>query len=150
MQPHWSAFESLDPDPDPHSKSRSGSGSRRAKLAKLYKLFRHHWLHIVIWYSYMYQTSANYRSSVADPGCLSRIPDPTFSIPDPNCLHPGSRIRIKELKYFNPKKPNSGSGSWLSTHPGSRGQKGTGSRIRIRNTDRYHTLIVYYFLSLLL
>jgi hypothetical protein len=25
-------------------------------------------------------------------------------IPDPNCLHPGSRIRIKEFKYFNPKK----------------------------------------------
>ncbi len=44
----------------------------------------------------------------ADPGCLYRIPDPTFfhpgsriqtvSIPDP-----GSRILIKEL-YFNPKK----------------------------------------------
>ncbi len=40
--------------------------------------------------------------SVADPGCLSRIR--IFSIPDPNCLHPGSRIRIKELKYFNPQK----------------------------------------------
>jgi hypothetical protein len=26
--------------------------------------------------------------SVADPGCLSRIR--LFSIPDPNCLHPGS------------------------------------------------------------
>jgi hypothetical protein len=25
-------------------------------------------------------------------------------IPDPNCFHPGSRIRIKEVKYFNPKK----------------------------------------------
>ncbi len=24
-------------------------------------------------------------------------------IPDPNCFHPRSRIRIKELKYFNPK-----------------------------------------------
>jgi hypothetical protein len=34
--------------------------------------------------------------SVADPGCLSRIPDT-------NCLHPGSRI-LKEFKYFNPKK----------------------------------------------
>jgi hypothetical protein len=53
--------------------------------------------------------------SVADPGCLSRIPDPTF-------FHPGSelfpsRIRIKEFKYFNPKK-------WflssiLVVHPGS-------------------------------
>jgi hypothetical protein len=35
--------------------------------------------------------------SVADPGCsgLSRIPDPNF-------FHPGSQIRIKEFKYFNP------------------------------------------------
>ncbi len=48
-------------------------------------------------------------SSVADPGCLSRIPDPNFfhpvsrirtvSIPDP-----WSRILIKEFKYFNPQK----------------------------------------------
>jgi hypothetical protein len=40
---------------------------------------------------------------VADPGCLSRIPDPTFfhpgselspsRIPDPNCLYPGSASR---------------------------------------------------------
>jgi hypothetical protein len=47
--------------------------------------------------------------SVADPGCLSRITDPTFfhpgsRIPDPNCLHPGSRILIKEFKFFNPQK----------------------------------------------
>jgi hypothetical protein len=26
------------------------------------------------------------------------------SVADPNCLHPGSRILIKEFKYFNPKK----------------------------------------------
>ncbi len=31
-----------------------------------------------------------------------------FRIPDPNCLHPGSRIRIKEFKYFNPKKTKKG------------------------------------------
>jgi hypothetical protein len=47
--------------------------------------------------------------SVADPGCLSRIPDPNFfhpgsRIPDPNCFHPGYRIGIKEFKYVNPKK----------------------------------------------
>jgi hypothetical protein len=35
--------------------------------------------------------------SVVDPGRLSRIPDPNF-------FHPGSRIRIKEFKYFNPQK----------------------------------------------
>jgi hypothetical protein len=44
--------------------------------------------------------------SVADPGC---IPDPGSDffpsrIPDPNCLHPGSRILIKEYKYLNPPK----------------------------------------------
>jgi hypothetical protein len=39
----------------------------------------------------------------------------------PNFFHPGSRFRIiKEL---------------LIPDPGSRGRKGTGSRIRIRNTD---------------
>jgi hypothetical protein len=37
------------------------------------------------------------------------IPDPGSDffpsrIPDPNCLNPGSRILIKEFKYFNPKK----------------------------------------------
>ncbi len=38
-------------------------------------------------------------SVVADPGCLSRIPDPKK-------FYPGSRIRIriKEFKYFYPKK----------------------------------------------
>ncbi len=34
------------------------------------------------------------------PGSRIRL----FSIPDPNCLHPGSWIRIKEFNYFNPKK----------------------------------------------
>jgi hypothetical protein len=35
-------------------------------------------------------------SSIADPGCLFRIPEQNF-------FHPGSRIRTKEFKYFNPK-----------------------------------------------
>ncbi len=42
-------------------------------------------------------------------------------IPDPNFFHPGSQIRIKELKYFNPKIAlgnmirvvHPGSGSWF-------------------------------------
>ncbi len=77
---------------------------------------------------------------IPDPGCYlfpSRIR--IVSIPDPNCFHPVSRIRTKE---FNPKNGfyalgnmirvvHPGSGSWLFTYPGSRGQKGTGSRIRI-------------------
>ncbi len=47
------------------------------------------------------------KSSVADPGCLSRIPDPTF-------FHLGSRIRIKEFKYplsSSHKATDPGSGS---------------------------------------
>jgi hypothetical protein len=88
--------------------------------------------------------------SVADPGCLSRIR--LFCIPDPNCLHPGSRIRLKEFKYFNPKKTKKwflssrkydlGCSSRIqmltfypSRIPDPGVKKGTGSRIRIRNTD---------------
>ncbi len=41
-------------------------------------------------------------ASVADPGCLFRIRP--FSIPDPGSELSPSRIRIKEFKYFNPKK----------------------------------------------
>ncbi len=55
----------------------------------------------------------------------------SFSIPDPH----------KEFQYFNPKKIVSKlqeiwSGLFIpDPYPGSRGQKGTGSWIRIRNTD---------------
>ncbi len=81
------------------------------------------------------------------------IPDPGSDffpsrIPVPNRLHPGSRILIKEFKYFNPKKTKKWFLSskkydpgWSSQipdpdadflpipDPGSRGQKGTQSRI---------------------
>ncbi len=89
-------------------------------------------------------------SSVADPGFLSPISDPTFFhpgsrirlffIPDPNFFLPGSRIHIKELKYFNPKIVFKLSQIWSGLFfpdpdpnflpipdPGSRGQKCTGS-----------------------
>jgi hypothetical protein len=47
--------------------------------------------------------------SVADPGCLSRIPDPTFSIPDPGSELSPSRIpdpgsSSKNLSILTPKK----------------------------------------------
>jgi hypothetical protein len=45
------------------------------------------------------EKSAVVASSVADQGCLSRIR--ILSIPDQKDY--GSRIRIKEFKYFNPK-----------------------------------------------
>jgi hypothetical protein len=92
-------------------------------------------------------------TSVADPGCLSRIPDPTF-------FHPGSRILIKEFKYFNPKK----SKKWFLSSknyepgcssripdpdadflpsripdPGVKKAPNPGSRIRIRNTAPHTT-----------
>jgi hypothetical protein len=43
------------------------------------------------------------------------IPDPgiiIFSIPDPNFLQPGSRIRIKEFKYLTQKTVSKLSESW--------------------------------------
>jgi hypothetical protein len=36
--------------------------------------------------------------------CGSRIQLFPSRIPNPNCLHPGSRIRIKKFTYFNQKK----------------------------------------------
>jgi hypothetical protein len=91
--------------------------------------------------------------SVADPECLSRIPDPTF-------FHPRSRIRIKEFKYFNLKKwflssrkydpgclsriPDPDPYFLPIPDPGSRGQKGTGSRIRIRQ----HCITSLFFTTL--
>jgi hypothetical protein len=49
------------------------------------------------------------------------IPDPNFFIPDP-----GSRIRIKEFKYFNPKK-------WFLSS--QKYDPGFPSRIQIPNPD---------------
>ncbi len=99
------------------------------------------------------------------PGSRNRIfsfPDPNFflsgseffPIPDPNFYHPRSRIRIKELKYFNQKNCFLGSRKYdpgcsspiqilillTMPDPGSRGQKGTGSWIRILNTGGHHRI----------
>ncbi len=69
-------------------------------------------------------------------GMFIRIPDPNFF---------PSRIRIREFKYFNPKKwfhPLGNmirvvhSGSWLFTHPGSRIQGS--KRHRIPDSDPQH------------
>ncbi len=58
--------------------------------------------------------------SVADPGCLSRIRLFRSRIPDPNFFHPGSRIRIKEFKFFNPKNGFQAKGNMIRVvHPGS-------------------------------
>jgi hypothetical protein len=43
---------------------------------------------IVVYRSLLLDVFSGIVSSVADPGCLPRIR--LFSIPDPNCLHPGS------------------------------------------------------------
>jgi hypothetical protein len=95
------------------------------------------------------------------------IPDPGSDffpsrIPDPNCLHPGSRILIKEFKYFNPKKakkwflsskkyyPGCSSripdpdADFLPSRipdPGVKKAPSLGSRIRIRNTAVFNDFI---------
>ncbi len=76
------------------------------------------------------------------------IRDPYFSHPGSRVRiqDSGSRIRIKEFKYFYPKHcflalenmirvVHPGSGSWFCTHPGSWIQGPKRHRIRIRNTD---------------
>jgi hypothetical protein len=101
-------------------------------------------------------------TSVADPGCLSRIPDPTFFHPGSQIRtvsirdHPGSRILIKEFKYFNPPKKQKNGFQALKKYdpgcssripdpdadflpsripdPGVKKAPNPGSRIRIRNT----------------
>ncbi len=97
-------------------------------------------------------------SSVADPGCLSRIR--IFPSRIRGQKDSGSRIRIKEFKYFNPKNcfkasenmiwdVHPGSGSWFFTHPGSRIQRS--KRHRICNTDLYHNVgtvpVQFWFLN---
>jgi hypothetical protein len=120
--------------------------------------------------------------TVHDTGTVVQCCGTGMFIPDPSFFHLGSGIRIKELKYFNPKKmvsnsiadPDQRSGAFLTpgsgipnpylnipdpqhwflssrkydpgcssririlifTLPGSRGQKGTGSRIRISNIGK--------------
>ncbi len=91
------------------------------------------------------------------PGSRIRL----FSIPDPNYLHPGSLIRIKEFKYFNPKNGFQALENIIQVvHPGSRIRMLTfyqsripdpgvikapdpGSRIRIRNTA-----FIYHYMFL--
>ncbi len=105
------------------------------------------------------------KTSVADPGCLSRIAIQIFSIPAGSQIQgqkdSGSRIRIKELKYFKPKKlfqalgnmirdvqPGSGSRLFLPIpDPGVRKAPDPGSGFRIRNTEKnYRT--AYFILRL--
>ncbi len=76
----------------------------------------------------------------------SRIPDPgskRFRIPDPGSVSASKNLsistQINVLQIWSGMfipDPLPGSGSWFFIHhdPGSRGQKGTASRIRIRNT----------------
>jgi hypothetical protein len=62
----------------------------------------------------VYVQKSKHKISVVDLGCLSRIPDPNF-------FHPGSPIRIKEFKYFNPKNCFQAFGNMIRVvHPGSR------------------------------
>ncbi len=93
-------------DPDPHQNvmdPQHWDQGGQCENSRMYRMVPSSFPHQQALKSFLRYTS------VADPGCLSRIPDPTFfhpgsrirtvSIPDP-----GSRILIKEFKYFNPKK----------------------------------------------
>jgi hypothetical protein len=54
-------------------------------------------------------TTCTAQISVADPGCLFRIPDPTFShprIPDPTFFHPGSEFFHPGSEFFSSRIPD--------------------------------------------
>ncbi len=82
-------------------------------------------------------------------GTVSSVPSVADAYPGVEFVfHPGSAS--KNLSILTQKmvsklseiwsglfSPDPGSGSWLFTHPGSRGRKGTGSRIRIRKHCLY-------------
>ncbi len=80
----------------------------------------------------------------------SRSQIQTVSIPDPASASKNLIILIpKEQKKWFPSSrkydpgcssriPDPETGCWLSTCPGSRGQKGIGSRIWIRNTEKFY------------
>jgi hypothetical protein len=89
------------------------------------------------------------KSSVADPGCWSRIrlfpsrirsvsiPDPGYASKKLSILTTKQQKKIGFLAIENMiRVVNPGSGCWISTHPGSMVPKGTRSRIRIRNTAK--------------
>jgi hypothetical protein len=52
------------------------------------------------------------------------IPDPTFSIPDPICLHPGSTS--KNLSILTPKQPKKKRKFWPVSDPDSNPGSGSG------------------------
>ncbi len=55
-------------------------------------------------FEHVTKTFVSSTGSVADPGCLSQIPDPTFPIPDPRLKTvPDYRSASKNLSIFNPK-----------------------------------------------
>ncbi len=74
---------------------------------------------------------------IRDPGSGTRIRDPGSEIRDPRSgiRDPGSEIRDPRTEIREKPIPD----------PGSRGQKGTGSRIRIRNTG---SIIIVFCASL--
>jgi hypothetical protein len=91
-------------------------------------------------------------TSGADPGCLSRLPDPNFSNPDPESTvkkisDPGSGSASKNLGIFNPKNCFYALGNMIrDVHPGSRIFIFSPSRIseskrhRIPDPDPQHSL----------
>ncbi len=71
-------------------------------------------------------------------------------IPDPSFFHPGSAPKnlsiFTKKRFLSSRKYDPGCSSRIliflqMTEPESRGQKGTGSRIRIRNTGKKNTLL---------
>ncbi len=69
-------------------------------------------------------------------------------IPHPNFFHPGSRIRIKEFMYFNPKNCFQALGNMIRVvHPGSGSRIQWSKRHRILDADPQHCCTVVQSVS---
>jgi hypothetical protein len=97
----------------------------------------------------------NFFCSVPDPVCLSRIR--IFCIPDPGYASKSLSIltqkiisKLLDWKYDLGYSPRIRIQILIFTYPGSRGQKGTGSRIWIRNADFLLRIWIRIFLTWLI
>ncbi len=92
------------------------------------------WLHYYIWHSNGHSCyHLHIHASVADPGCLSRILILYHPVPDPRSKNSKEEEWNKTCLLFFRKKP--------ITRPDPRVKK---HRIRIRNTDTYQTVPIWF------
>jgi hypothetical protein len=84
----------------PRAECQSLSDNMSAKINDKY----YPYLPKYVPYERLEEVQTKFKSSVADPGCLSRIPNPIFPIPDPGLTNvPDPNLHQRILSIFDPK-----------------------------------------------